>query len=355
MQNLQTLAAESSKTALSVQIWNDPDSWDDYVNSNPASSNYHRWGWRDAIQATFGHEAYYLAAVNGQRLTGVLPLIHIKSRVFGSPLVSLPFFSYGGVLADDPETRERLLSQAVDLARYLSASHIELRQGHPQAISWTDTTPKVTMEVFLPRLQEALWASLSSGMRNKIRNAKRNEFRIDWGGVNAVPSFYKVFSANMRNLGTPVYPRRWFSQICERFPTETRILTLWDGKEAVASGLITCYRNALELPWSATVSASRKKYSAVFLYWVLLEWAIENGYHKVDFGRCTKGSGVYEFKRHWGSQERPLHWYDWLPAGKPIPELRPENPRYRVATKFWKRLPLPIANLVGPRIVRSIP
>jgi FemAB-related protein (PEP-CTERM system-associated) len=159
----------------------------------------------------------------------------------------------------------------------------------------------------------------------------------------------------MRNLGTPVYPKSWFENLSKQFPADVRLISLFDGDECVASGLLTCYGKSLELPWSATLLNSRKKYSAVLMYWTILEWAIQNGYKSVDFGRCTRGSGVYEFKRHWGCQERVLHWYYWLEEGRPVPELRPENPKYRLATNVWKRLPIGVANFLGPRIVRSIP
>lgn len=340
---------------VAVELWSDPNSWDAYVTSNPASSNYHRWGWREVIEESFRHRPYYLAAVRGRHITGVLPLVHVKSRIFGSPLVSMPFFSYGGVLADDAESREALLCRAQDLAKNIGASHVELRQGESQPTDWLDSTHKVTMELPLPPSTDDLWKGLSSGMRNKIRNAKRNGFRTEWGGIEAVRSFYRIFSLNMRNLGTPVYSEQWFLNMCQRFPREVRILTLWDGVDAVASGFVTCYGNAVELPWSATVPESRKKYSAVFLYWTLLEWAIVRGYRKVDFGRCTKGSGVYEFKRHWGSTERVLHWYYSLSQRDAVPQLHADNPRYQVVTNVWKRLPLGLANFLGPRIVRSIP
>jgi serine/alanine adding enzyme len=350
-----TLEADTVGTPVTVEVCNDRHSWDAYVTSNPDSSNYHRWGWRNAIQETFGHRPYYLAAVNTGRVKGVLPLFHLKTFFFGNPLVSIPFFSYGGVIADDHDVRELLLRKAVELGRDLKASHVELRQGQPQQFDWVDAAAKVTMELDLPDAPEALWNSLSSGMRNKIRNAKRNNFRVEWGGIESVPAFYRVFSTNMRNLGTPVYSQRWFLNLCRQFPAEVRILTLWEGREALASGLVTCYGRTLELPWSATLAESRKKYSAIFLYWTLLEWAITNGFKKVDFGRCTRNGGVYEFKRHWGSKERPLHWYYWLPSGNTVPELRPDNPRYELATRIWKRLPLPVANFLGPQIVRSIP
>ncbi len=340
---------------MNVEICNDAKRWDSFVASTPEASNYHRWGWRVAIESTFGHESYYLAATGKGEVKGVLPLVHMKSRLFGHFLVSMPFFSYGGVLASAPEARQALLAKAADLARELGVSHIELRQGSPQPVEWRDATPKVTMELVLPESVDVFWKGLSSGMRNKIRNAQKNRLRVEWGGAESVETFHKVFSTNMRNLGTPVYPQRWFGNLCTQFPEDVKILTLWDNDEAVASGLITCFRNALELPWSATLPESRKKYSAVLLYWTLLEWAISNGYRRVDLGRCTKGSGVYEFKQHWNSEERPLHWYYWLASGMQVPELRPDNPRFRLATRIWKHLPVAVANLLGPRIVRSIP
>lgn len=340
---------------MTVTICQDPTNWDMFVAAMPEASNYHRWGWKDAIENTFGHKGYYLAANNSEGITGILPLVHMKSRLFGQFLVSMPFFSYGGILARTHESQNSLLAEASKLGQELGVSHIELRQGTSRPISWSDATPKVTMELCLPEQVDALWKSLSSGIRNKVRNAQKNKFRAEWGGIELIEMFYKIFSTNMRNLGTPVYPQRWFLNLCKQFPKEVKILAIWDVDRVVASGIITCYGDGIELPWSASLPESRKKYSAVFLYWALLEWAIMQGYKRVDFGRCTRGSGVYEFKRHWNSQERHLHWYYWLAPGMGVPELRPDNPKYKFATEVWKHLPLAVANLLGPRIVRSLP
>lgn len=341
---------------MRVTVCDNPSRWDAYVSSVPHASNYHRWGWRTAIENSFGHEAYYLTATDNDAIKGVLPLVLLKSRLFGFLLASMPFFSYGGVLADNPEARNALLAATETMAKQLGVSHVELRQGEAQQLNeWHESCPKVTMGLTLPAKVEDYWVTLSSGMRNKIRKAQKNQFRIEFSGVESVGVFYEIFSTNMRNLGTPVYPRRWFRNLCEQFPEEVRVLVLKDGNQPVAAGIVTSFRDGLELPWSATLPESRKKYSAVLMYWALLEWAITHGYRHVDFGRCTKGSGVYQFKQHWNSEERPLHWYYWLAPGVSVPELRPDNPRYRLATSIWMRLPITVANLLGPRIARSIP
>lgn len=329
--------------------------WDSYVASHPEASGYHQWLWGEVIQATYGHKPYYLAVSSNGRLEGILPLVEINSRMFGHFLVSLPFASYGGVLASNEAARNDLLAGAVELAQRLGVRHIELRQGSASAIGWIDRTPKVTMEVTLPATVDKLWARMSSGMRNKIRNARKQNLRVEWAGREAVSVFYRIFATNMRDLGTPVYPQSWFENMCAYAPQETRFLIVWDGNEAVASGIVTSFRDMLELPWSASLLASRKKYSAVLMYWSVLEWALQQGYRRVDLGRCTPGSGTYEFKRHFGCEEKPLHWYFWLAPGTAVPEVRPDNPRYRLAIRIWQHLPLVLANRIGPRIVRSIP
>ena len=115
------------------------------------------------------------------------------------------------------------------------------------------------------------------------------------------------------------------------------------------------YRDVLELPWAVSLEDERRDFSPLLLYWTMLEWAVAQGFRRVDLGRCTPGSGNHAFKRHWTKDEKPLHWYYWLAPGSGLPEARPDNPRYHLAIEMWKRLPLAVANQLGPRIVRGLP
>jgi serine/alanine adding enzyme len=332
-------------------------SWDDYVASRPDAYNQHRWIWRDVIQKTFGHKPFYLIATEREQVRGILPMFSINSRLFGRSMVSVPFFSYGGILANDDVVRAALLQEAIKIAGEIKANHIELRQGDQIScgVDLHDRAEKVTMEVLLPATPDALWARISTGLRNKIRKGQKSELRVEWSGHEGIDAFYPVFAVNMRNLGTPVYPKRWFEAISEALPGQIRIMTLYDEDIAVASAFLMPYRDRLELPWSASIQESRKKYSHVLMYWLFLEYAIQQGFRRMDLGRCTPGGGTYEFKRHWGCEEKPLHWYHWAAPGTPVPELNPENKKFQMAIEIWKRLPLPVANFVGPRIVKALP
>jgi serine/alanine adding enzyme len=301
------------------------------------------------------NRANNLGALENVRFRGVLPLFSIRSLVLGNSLVSIPFSSYGGVLADTEEAREALLSRAVELGRELGSSQIELRQGDECSMSWSRASHKVTMEVHLPASVDDYWKQLSSGRRKKIRYSLRHQFRAEWGGIEAVPGFYHIFAVNMRNLGTPVYPHEFFENQLRRLPLNSRILTLWDGAKAVAAAFLTAHLNTLEVPWSGSLSESRKKHAPMALNWTIIQKAIEQEFRRVDLGRSSLGSGSYQFKRHWNPLERPLYWYYWLAPGTSMRTLSADNPKFRLATQIWKRLPVAVANGLGPRLARSIP
>lgn len=340
---------------MNVEVCKDSATWDRYVEAAPNASNYHRWVWKEVIEETFGHQSHYLWAVENGLVQGVLPLVSIRSLLFGRFLVSVPFFTYGGVLASTPEAEQQLLAAATELATGLGARHIELRQGEKSNTNWIDLTPKVTMQVPLPDKPALLWDRLSAKLRKRIRYASRNGLYSQWDGAEAIEQFYPVFATNMRNLGTPAYPRRWFENISRKLPAEIRVLTLLEEGKPVAAAFLTIFRDTLELPWAASLPDSRRKFSPLLLYWTLLEWAIQAGFRRVDLGRCTPGSGNHEFKSRWRCNEKPLHWYYWLSPRATVPQTRPDNPRFRLPILIWKHLPLFLANGLGPRIVRSLP
>jgi FemAB-related protein (PEP-CTERM system-associated) len=345
----------STNLELQVERCHEPHAWDIYVHLAPTACNYHLWRWKQVIENTYRHPTYYLVARRADAIEGILPLVAIKSRLFGRFLVSLPFFNYGGVVADNGEARDALLAEASVLARSLGARHVELRQGLASDFGWPSVAAKVAMVVPLPHTVDELWDNLSSRLRNKIRSGRKHGFIVRWGGEELVDSFYAVFAVNMRNLGTPVYPRSWFENVFRHAQDNCRMLTLGDGEKPVAATLITTFKDTVELPWIASLPEERKYYSTILLYWTALEWAVQNRYRAVDLGRCTPGGGTYRFKSQWNCEARPLHWYYWLAPGAAIPNLRPDNPRFKLAIRLWQRLPLGLANWLGPRVVRSIP
>ncbi|HKV25980.1 MAG TPA: FemAB family XrtA/PEP-CTERM system-associated protein [Candidatus Acidoferrum sp.] len=329
--------------------------WDKFVESQPRATNYHRWNWKQVIESSFGWPTYYLAAEEGETIQGILPLVWQKSRLFGSFLTSLPFLNAGGIVAANPEVEHLLLNEGIRIARESRARYLEFRHREEHDLGLPVKTSKITLVLPIVGDSEENWKALSTKMRTKIRKSMSFGLTPVFGGAELLDEFYAIFRENMRDLGTPVYSRYFFEQILRAFPGDTHLCVIRQGSNAVAASFLSGFRDRLEAVWSSSV----QKYLALkpnfFLYWNLIIFAGEKGYRLFDFGRSSIGSGTHEFKLQWGAQPVPLYWHYWLAEGNHLPELNPQNPKYRAAIWMWQRLPLSITSALGPRIVRCLP
>lgn len=328
--------------------------WDTYVDQHPQSRLYHRAAWRDVIRSVFGHECVYLCARREGKIVGVLPLIRLKSRLFGDYLVSMPYFNYGGAVSETPAVSQLLMQAAADRAREIGSSHAEFRDIEPRA-SWAARTDKVTMELPLPADAATLWSGFGPKLRAQIRKPQKEGAEFVRGGSELLSDFYTVFARNMRDLGTPVYSKSFFKAILDAFPEHASIALVRYKHRAVAAGFLLGYRDRIEIPWASSLREFNSLGVNMLLYAESLKMAIEDGYRIFDFGRSSVDSGTYKFKKQWGASERQLFWHYWLAEGRQLPRLNPGNPKYRLAISLWRRLPLFVANRLGPCIVRGLP
>lgn len=333
----------------------DAERWDAFVSSAATASFYHRYRWRQLVHGVFDRETYYLAARRGERVCAVLPIVRLTSRLFGDFLVSLPYLNYGGVAGESPEVERQLVERGCALARELGVSHLELRHGRPVCDSMPVRTDKVAMLLDLPSSAGALWQALGSKVRAQIKRPQREGAACVQGGGELLDEFYAVFAENMRDLGTPVYPKRFFAGILEAFPGETRLFVVRCSGEAAAAGLVIGSGASLEIPWASSLRRANALGVNMLLYWHALEFACQQGYGTFDFGRCTVDSGTYRFKKQWGARPRQLYWHYWLRDGGEPPRLNHSNPKYEAAVAAWRRLPLAVANRLGPLLVRNLP
>ena len=350
-------AGMMSSLKPSILSRSEPDvlAWDSYVLRSSHSAGYHLSGWRRVIQEAFGHQTYYLSAKEEGIIQGVAPLVLLSSPVFGRFLVSLPFVNYGGLIADSREAHSLLESSIVEQAEALKATHVELRHEDPVDTSWVSSERKVSMRLSLPASYDALVKTFPSKLRSQVRRAQKEGMLTQVGGRECLDAFYAVFSRCMRDLGTPVYGKEFFLKILEVFPKEARICVVSHGTTPVAAGFLYGFRSSLEIPWAASDKRYNKLAPNMLLYGSALEYACQQGFQVFDFGRSTPDSGTYRFKAQWGAQPKQLHWYYWMKDGQSIPGLNPQNPKYALAIRLWQKLPLAVANLLGPHIVKHLP
>jgi FemAB-related protein (PEP-CTERM system-associated) len=341
---------------ISISLMDDEQAeWNAYVERNPAATVYHLSEWRELIRRTFGHEGYYFVARNaGQSIVGILPLVHMKSRLFGNFLVSMPYFNYGGAIADHPSIEQLLMNAASAQASRLQASHVEYRDDIPRN-GMPVRMEKVNMILTLPETETALLQGFDAKLRSQIRRAQRERPTIHYGGDEHLDDFYNVFSHNMRDLGTPVYSRNLFRNILQCFPECSRIVVARLAGRPVAGAFLIGHHEMLEIPWASALRRVNHLSINTLLYWKVLQFAIENGYRYFDFGRSSRDSGTYRFKQQWGAEPNQLYWHYWLASGVSMPSINPHNPKYALMIRAWQRLPLALSRLLGPPIVRNIP
>ncbi len=334
-----------------------PSGWDAFVQQHPEGKIYHLSAWNELIWETFGHDPYYVVfRENDDQIVGVLPITHFKSFFFGKFAVSLPFVNYGGPLLLRNELMEQVSSYLMDFRRQMDIEYVELRMSHCFETPLAVKTHKVTYLLKLPDNDEALWTSFKSKLRSQIRRPLKEHMFVRTGGIERVDDFYYVFSHNMRDLGTPVYSKSFFQNICTRFPHNAFIVVVYsDDDIPVAASFLIRYQETMEIPWASSLKAYNRFSPNMLLYWESLKLAIHLGCKVFDFGRCTPGSGTCRFKKQWGAEEKQLYWYYALKTGEALPEINPANPRFGVMVRLWQKMPLIFTNTIGPYIIRNIP
>jgi FemAB-related protein (PEP-CTERM system-associated) len=325
--------------------------WDAYVAAHPDATGYHDWEWGSVFTRAFGHQPEYLVARRAERIVGVLPLVELRSVLFGRLMSSLPFVNYGGVVAESAAVTQALVRAAAGLARERGAKHLELRHTTRQ-LDAPCRQHKVSMQL---ELADGMWERFDRKVRNQIRKAEKSGLVAERGGIERLDEFYPVFARNMRDLGTPVYARRFFDEILRAFPERARVIVVRLGDAPVAAAITFRSRHTLEVPWASSLREHNSLCPNHLLYWTAIQSAVAEECRVLDFGRSTPNEGTFQFKRQWGATPVPLYWeYPWLDSGA-IPDQSPTNPKFRAAIALWKRCPVWLTRMVGPRIVKAIP
>ena len=319
----------------------------------PEATFFHRIEWRDLIEDVFRHRTHYLLAERGGEVSGVLPLAQVKSLLFGHALVSLPFAVYGGVAAQDEASRSELHRAAENVARDLGAGHLELRDLAIREPEWPRQDLYVTFRKALLPDVEANMAAIPRKQRAMVRKG------IDRGLTSEIDEtvgrFFELYAGNQHRHGTPPYSRRYFEALKATFGADCEVLTVLDLGGVPVSSVLSFYFRDEVLPYYAGDAIRARELAANdFKYWELMRRAVGRGLRTFDYGRSKRGTGSFSFKKNWGFEPTPLHYEYRLYKRDAIPQNNPANPKYRAFIGLWRRMPRPVADAIGPAIVRNL-
>jgi len=335
-----------------LETANQSQQWDNYVMASDEASFFHLSAWQQVIQQAFKHDTYYYYAEQNDQIIGILPLTHIKSVLFGNNLIANAFCVYGGIIADNDEVFAALNAQAQKLARELGVDSLEMRnrrQSHPE---WPYKQLYVT---FRKQLDPDVEKNMNAIPR-KQRAMVRSGIKAGLSSVveDNVERFYQAYSESVRNLGTPVFPKKYFQILKRVFGEQCEILTIEQDGKLVASVMNFYFKDEVLPYYGGGTDAARDLKGNDFMYWEVMRRAVEKGCRIFDFGRSKIDTGSYRFKKHWGFEPEPLYYEVDLVKAAQIPEINPLNPKYQLFIAAWKRLPLSVSQFVGPWLAKDL-
>jgi len=338
---VRTLAAERERE------------WESFVERAPAATFFHRAGWRTVLERAFGHRAHYLYAEADGRLVGVLPLLQVRSRLFGHSLSSLPFCVYGGIVADTAAAGAALRAEACRLAEALQVDALELRNREPSGAGWPVKELYFTFRKPIDPDDEVNLKGIPNRQRAMVRKGESEGLRCDW--EEGTDRLYRVYAESVRNLGTPVFSAAYLRLLREVFADACDVLMITHGGRDVA-GVLNFYFRDEVIPYYGGSTGAARDLKGVnhFMYWELMRHANRRGCRLFDFGRSKAGTGAYSFKKNFGFAPQPLPYEYFLVKSARMPDVNPLNPKYRLMVNAWSRLPLPLANVIGPWLARSL-
>lgn len=326
--------------------------WDRFVQACPEATFFHRAGWKSIIENVFGHETFFLMAESAEGIEAVLPLGRVRSRLFGDALISVPFGVYGGVAALNETARRALEDEAERLAVDLGVDYLEMRNRRVGREDWPtkdlyvgfrkeiDPDPDANLKA-IPRKQRAM-------VRKGINNGLKSELDDDEG------RFFRAYATSVRNLGTPVYPQRYFRALIDEFGEAAEVMTIAKDGRTVAGVLSFFFRDEVLPYYGGGTNEARALKANDFMYWEVMRRSAERGYRVFDYGRSKVGTGSYSFKKNWGFVPEPLPYQYRLVKASEVPNVSPANPKYRLLVKTWQRLPVSLSTLIGPLVSRNI-
>lgn len=326
--------------------------WDAFVKQSPNATFFHLAGWQNVLQQAFGHDTWYFYAESRGKLEGILPLAEIKSRWFGHSLSSLPFCVYGGIVASSPEAYESLDLAAQTLAQRLGVDHLEYRNRLKEHDEWEHKSLYATFRKAIDPDPDQNMVAIPRKQRAMVRKGMRMGLQSDVD--DDIQRFYPVYANSVHRLGTPVFSKKYFELLKNTFADDCEILTITQQNQVLSSVMSFFFRDEVLPYYGGSMPDARDVAGNDFMYWELMRRSGIKGNRIFDFGRSKEGTGSYDFKKNWGFDATPLHYEYKLYNARAVPDVNPLNPKYQLMIKLWQRLPLAVANKLGPHIVKNV-
>jgi FemAB-related protein (PEP-CTERM system-associated) len=342
---------------IKIRVAQDSDSirWDEFLIRHDDSNFYQKFAWKKVIEENFRHKCFFLIAEQNEEVKGVFPLVFISSMLFGKMMCSMPFVNFGSIASESSEISDQLIAYARKLTEDNDADYLEIRSLTSVSDQLPTSLHKISMSLDLDPDPDTLWNNFKSKHRTNIRRVYKENIHVKQGRHELLDDFYELMAESWKFLGTPIYRKKLFRDILDNFPEDTRIFIAYQGDTPIATAFNGHFKQTIEGMWAGSLPSFKRLQPNYVLYWEMMKDGCETGFRHFHLGRSTTGSGAEDFKKKWNAYPRQLYWQYILNNLEEIPQLNVKNPKYEMAIKVWRKLPLSLTKVLGPLISPSIP
>ena len=333
------------------------EKWIDFVEKNPQSTLYHDILWKNVLGESFSLKSHYLICISeSNEIIGILPLFEIKDIFRRAYLISIPYFTNAGICISNENAKHKLIEKTIKIAQNLNVQYVELRhltkyslEGLKNRFSFATSILNIDID------KHSMWKKMfSDSVRRNICKAQNSNLEVSRGKEELL-NFFKVYTTNMHDLGSPAMPLRFLENILSIFSKRSTIIVIKQNNTAIAGMIVLKHKKTLYDPFVSSL----KKYNYLrqnnLLYWEAIKFGQECGLTEFDLGRSTIGSGVFNFKSRWGAKTENLSYQYIFNRIKRMPICDSVNNKYALCIKIWKKLPLWVTNYIGPKLIPYLP
>lgn len=330
--------------------------WDEFVKESQSGTFFHMYNWLEVISKSYGHKSFSLIAEENSNIIGILPLVLIKSRVFGTKLVSTPYAPNGGPISNNCTVEKALVKEAINISNKLNVDYFEMRSSlscENNEFDFKSDSLKVSSFLNLDSNPElVLMQTLNRNKRKSIYKSLKNNLSYEW--TTDTSDFYRIFAENMKDLGSPFHSILFFDNIIKYFPSNSKVLVVKADSKVIYSAFYLFYKDKMINSWSSSVKEKRDLYPTDFGIWKAIEFGCKNGYKYYDFGRSQKDSSNYEFKRRWSATSEDLDYNYFLVKSSKIPNTTSSSKKRQIFASVWRKVPMPIVSVIGPILRKKV-
>ncbi len=314
--------------------------------------------WLNLVHEMYGYKTYRCVVMEDSHPLAALGLVEINHPIFGHYLATAPFGSYGGFSFETPKARDLLLDEARRLAEEVKAEYVSIRfkeGASPPPDNWQQSPNYFTYLIDLPPNSDELLKTFSSDHRNHVRKSLKKGFQIRFGHLDLLDDAYEALAKSMHELGSPYHSKNYLRKMAELLGNTLEFVVLYNAQGKISGGGVFIYQGETVFNLHANILRhARSSYAGEFLYWSVIERAIQKGLKTFDLGRSLVGSGNEVFKVKWSPRKQLLAYWHWLAPGHELPSLNQKNPKFQLVIAIWKRLPAFVVRAIGPYLIRGL-